>query len=124
LKFLKLISHLLVLLFLFIDAANFVDLVSHSTVVHFEGDSPDSSDTSINFHTQPHSHQYNLINSSKNSRNQKGHDFIFDQDSPSVINDLEQECVNIFLISKSREISFENLTRAKPLYIENCRLQI
>ncbi len=117
--------HLIVLCFLFIDAANIVDIISDTNVIHFEDDSFDSPEAAmINPEAKSFSQPLTFSGHSKSSNRRYGHDYIFDQDSPSVINDVKEEFENHFSIDKSKDISFENPTIAKPIYIENCRLQI
>lgn len=116
----------IVILLLFIDAANVVDLFTLSDVVHFEGDEPDSSDIDFANSTVPNSNgnlALSVISQPINKGN-KSKDLIYDQDSPSVLNDLKKECENIFTIHPPKFCIQQSTAQIKPLYIENCQLQI
>jgi hypothetical protein len=122
----KKIFFLIIILLLFIDAANVVDLFSVSDVIHFEGDEPDSSDFYFANSTVPDSNvnfALSLISLPINKGN-KSKDLIYDQDSPSVINELKKECDNNFTIGSPKIFIQQSTKQTKPLYIENCQLQI
>jgi len=122
----KFILHMFVLLFLFADAANLLDLFTDSTVIHFEGDSPDSSDddSAILNSSVPFNGPSEMALPRSADQKQAHKDLIFDQDSPSIVHEILKDCQNIFTLSKAKNRTRESQTKSKPLYIEYCQLQI
>jgi hypothetical protein len=118
----KFILHLFVLFFLFADAANLLDLFTDSTVIHFEGDSPDSTDDDSAILNSSAPCEMAFPKSADQKQTRK--DLIFDQDSPSIVHEILKDCQNIFTLNKSKNTTPESQTKNKPLYIEYCQLQI
>lgn len=106
---------------MFIDAANIVDLFTSSTVVHFDGDSPEISDQINSFTSNP---LENTISKSRNKKNDSSQEFIYDQDSPSVFFDTAEKCINLIPFHEEQNTSFIDFSNSKDIYLQNRRLQI
>ncbi|MEW5844265.1 MAG: hypothetical protein AB1775_13475, partial [Bacteroidota bacterium] len=94
---------ILFLIFAFIDAANIVDLFSDTEVIHFDEGSPDSSDY-VYSSAALYQHKINSSYNSSSKTNFSSHArkksslpklLIYDQDSPSVVQDVQAEEVSI-----------------------------
>lgn len=123
---------ILFLLFVFIDAANIADLFSDTEVVHYKEGNPDSLD-----YVSYGAAVYQLASNSFQNLSSKTYFgshtkkklsppklLIFDQDSPSVVHDIQADEKSISSIAPSDYTVPSDQTVSRVIYIEDCRLQI
>lgn len=128
----KMILGILFLVFVFIDAANIVDLFSNTEVVHYEEGSPSNPDlfglstTSFSTNVCNSLNSFSKTNLQRHSKKKSSFSklLIFDQDSPSVIHEVESQDQSIANIEPSNQTKPLDHIISTSLYINNCSLQI
>ncbi len=109
-----------------------MDLFSDTEVVHYEEGNPDTSDyvasgVPVN-QLQTNSFHNSFTKTNFVSHTKKKSTFskllIYDQDSPSVVHDIQKEKESTFKFEPIDLTVPETKTISKIIYIENCQLQI